>query len=475
MDISLQGGSGGGGAAWGAITGTLSDQTDLQTALDDKASLTQTNSFGAKNTFATGGVEMLGSLGTGAQSFDRLLTLISTAPSLQLWDNTGTKGGIQLSYKDNNFYLYGLSALNAETYTFMTGSAATGELGLLGALRSGVRVNIDGKGATSSTTAFAVRNSALTELFSIDDSGQVGIGTSGTIFGKLDITSAWGSTLFDVSGANYITAQNGQATYFRNQTTFIATIAEAGVKIGDNIAPSARLHVLGSGSTSATTSLLVQNSSGTDILKTLDDGDVDVLLGTLGTIASTTAKASLNIASGIAPTTPNDGDLWNDGDGIYVSLNSQIKQVELSSHGGLYISSASATTISTINTPVKVAGTTTTNNLILFDDDGATNNRLKYLGKETKVFNVSISCSITAAANNKIYSLYIYKYDDSAASGAIVSSTQIQRKVTTGADVGALSLDSLIDLDENDYIEVWIENNTDTTSPTIEKMIVAIK
>ena len=31
-------GSGGGGAAWGSITGTLSDQTDLQTVLDTKAS-----------------------------------------------------------------------------------------------------------------------------------------------------------------------------------------------------------------------------------------------------------------------------------------------------------------------------------------------------------------------------------------------------------------------------------------------------
>jgi hypothetical protein len=35
------GGSGGGGGTWGTITGTLSDQTDLQTALDGKA----TNAF----------------------------------------------------------------------------------------------------------------------------------------------------------------------------------------------------------------------------------------------------------------------------------------------------------------------------------------------------------------------------------------------------------------------------------------------
>ena len=43
-----------------------------------------------------------------------------------------------------------------------------------------------------------------------------------------------------------------------------------------NTTASARLHVKGSGSTSATTSLLVENSSGTDILTVADDGVVKI-------------------------------------------------------------------------------------------------------------------------------------------------------------------------------------------------------
>lgn len=38
-----EGGGGGGGAEWGEISGTLSDQTDLQSALDAKAGKTQTD------------------------------------------------------------------------------------------------------------------------------------------------------------------------------------------------------------------------------------------------------------------------------------------------------------------------------------------------------------------------------------------------------------------------------------------------
>lgn len=38
-------GGGGGGGSWGSITGTLSNQTDLQDALDDKADITSLRSY----------------------------------------------------------------------------------------------------------------------------------------------------------------------------------------------------------------------------------------------------------------------------------------------------------------------------------------------------------------------------------------------------------------------------------------------
>lgn len=56
--LSLSGYFGGEGApAWGDITGTLSDQTDLQTALDGKAGLASNNNFtGVINTFANNAI-----------------------------------------------------------------------------------------------------------------------------------------------------------------------------------------------------------------------------------------------------------------------------------------------------------------------------------------------------------------------------------------------------------------------------------
>jgi hypothetical protein len=58
--------------------------------------------------------------------------------------------------------------------------------------------------------------------------------------------------------------------------------------------PTARVQIVGDGSTSATTSLLVQNYSGTESLKVLDDGAVAIGGNT------TIAKANLQITSGFS-------------------------------------------------------------------------------------------------------------------------------------------------------------------------------
>jgi hypothetical protein len=53
-------GTGGGGGSWGSITGTLSDQTDLQTALNGKANLTGGNTFAGSQLVQNGDVECIG-------------------------------------------------------------------------------------------------------------------------------------------------------------------------------------------------------------------------------------------------------------------------------------------------------------------------------------------------------------------------------------------------------------------------------
>lgn len=47
----------------------------------------------------------------------------------------------------------------------------------------------------------------------------------------------------------------------------------------------------------------------------------DVMLGVLGTIASTGLAAGFNISPGIAPTSPNNGDVWTTSAGLFVRIN----------------------------------------------------------------------------------------------------------------------------------------------------------
>jgi hypothetical protein len=55
-------------------------------------------------------------------------------------------------------------------------------------------------------------------------------------------------------------------------------------------APSARVHIKGSGSTSATTSLLVQNSAGTTLMSIADNGAISIGAGNITTLSGTVAN-----------------------------------------------------------------------------------------------------------------------------------------------------------------------------------------
>jgi hypothetical protein len=79
-------------------------------------------------------------------------------------------------------------------------------------------------------------------------------------------------------------------TFYANGVEAMRIDTSRNVGIGIN-APTARLQVKGSGATSSTTSLLVQNSAGTQLLKVTDDG------ATTANILSTTGATSINNGS----------------------------------------------------------------------------------------------------------------------------------------------------------------------------------
>lgn len=129
-------------------------------------------------------------------------------------------------------------------------------------------------------------------------------------------------------------------------------------------------------------------------------------------------------------------------------------------HAELSLSSSAETSIATVDTFVKAAGTTTlsanAHNWTMPQD-----NRLTYGGTVARVVHVACSLSMTAAANNKLARLAIAK------NGTIVTASEVQRFIATGADVGSTALHSMVSVDPTDYLEVWIANGTDNANMTL--------
>lgn len=138
------------------------------------------------------------------------------------------------------------------------------------------------------------------------------------------------------------------------------------------------------------------------------------------------------------------------------------------SRGSFYLSVAAATTITVANTFVKAAGTTVTRALKDLDDDGGTSNRLRYTGTPTRSFLILGSFSASfAAGTNQNMGLQLYHYDASAASGSLIGGSQINRFVAA-TDIAAMSVNAMVDLDTNDYIELHVANKTGTNNLQID-------
>ena len=108
-----------------------------------------------------------------------------------------------------------------------------------------------------------------TPLFGLDVSQNI----SGNLFARLQNTNAGGFGMLLYAGS-------GVSTYTMQWANYLGSgggrIYPEGVYIGQQSAPTARLQVKGSGSTSATTALLVQNSSGFNVIQVFDDLKVNI-------------------------------------------------------------------------------------------------------------------------------------------------------------------------------------------------------
>ena len=143
-----------------------------------------------------------------------------------------------------------------------------------------------------------------------------------------------------------------------------------------------------------------------------------------------------------------------------------VKQTDDVATGNLYITSSTNTIITAANTPVKIAGTTS--GLNLFRVTSTTDNRLTYTGTKTRFFTYTGSISVTASDNGKRFVFYIAK------NGTILSESQQSRKIANGSDRGSISISGVIELETDDYLEVWVENINDSTNIKAQSMNLLI-
>lgn len=128
---------------------------------------------------------------------------------------------------------------------------------------------------------------------------------------------------------------------------------------------------------------------------------------------------------------------------------------------------ATATTISAANTPVLVAGTWVVERESFFTC--TTGGRCNYIGEKDLVVPVDISATIASASGtNKDIHAYL------ALNGAVIANSGKQARVgaTDPSNIGVIWQ---LELTTNDYLEMFVENNSDTIDLVVSDAVLRIR
>lgn len=212
---------------------------------------------------------------------------------------------------------------------------------------------------------------------------------------------------------------------------------------------------------------------GTTISQTIEIDDF-ICSGPSGSIGLKGAASSANVPVGnlatvagcdfSGVTTPLSGITTNDIRWRF-TRNAAVRDTIIDALLSL-TANATATTISVVSTPVLVAGTWVVEDNSLMT--GTTAGRVTMNSEVTRRLPVSAVLDVEpATGTNKLIKVYLYKNGTKITA----SGRQVKADAANPLNVG---LTWQLDLAENDYLELYVENNTDTTDILVSGAVLRV-
>jgi hypothetical protein len=90
------------------------------------------------------------------------------------------------------------------------------------------------------------------------------------------------------------------------------------------------------------------------------------------------------------------------------------------------------------------------------------------VGGNTRIFKITSTLSVESTSSNDQVGVYIAK------NGSLIASSEVYLTTNTANRAENISVQTVEELTANDYIEIYIENSTDTSNLTVTDMNVII-
>jgi len=128
---------------------------------------------------------------------------------------------------------------------------------------------------------------------------------------------------------------------------------------------------------------------------------------------------------------------------------------------------ATPTAFGAADTPTKILGVTIPSSIN--QKFTHTNNRLTYAGALDGDFQISAVCTFVCSSSNETIGLYVAK------NGVVVPESEMYTRSDSRNRAEGISIQTITQLSQGDYIEIWIENVAETSDVTVEFLNTIVK